>query len=95
MDVWETFCRVDNRIHVAIAKAAVNRMYEPVMRMVHDNIQHYDEAHLLRDRQFIQENDQDLCDIVAALKKRQATVVRSRMRSHVRRLNRHMKGGHP
>ncbi|HSO19279.1 MAG TPA: GntR family transcriptional regulator [Desulfosarcina sp.] len=38
---WEAFCRVDNRIHVAIARAAGNRVYEFVLRMVHDNIQRY------------------------------------------------------
>ena len=95
VDGWEAFCRTDNRIHVAIAKAAGNRVYEFVLRMVHDNIQQYYEAHPLKDRQFMQENYQDLCDIVAALKKRQATAVRSLMRSHVRRFNRYMKGGHP
>jgi DNA-binding FadR family transcriptional regulator len=65
---WEPFCQVDNRIHVAIAKAAGNRVYEFVLRMVHDNIQQYYEAHPLKDQQFMQENYQDLCDIVSALK---------------------------
>jgi len=95
VDGWEAFCRADNRIHVAIAKAAGNRVYEFVLRMVHDNIQQYYEAHPLKNRQFMQENYQDLCDIVAALKKRQATAVRSLMQSHVRRFNRYMRGDHP
>ena len=90
VDAWEPFCRVDNRIHVAIAKTAGNRVYEFVLRMVHDNIQQYYEAHPLRDPQFMQENYQDLCDIVTAIEKKQATAVRSLMQSHVRRFNRHM-----
>lgn len=94
---WEAFCRVDNQIHVAIAKAAGNRVYEFVLRMVHENIQRYYEAHPLKDPQFMQENYKDLSDIVAAVEKRQATAVRSLMRSHVRRFNRYMenRGGKP
>ncbi len=88
---WEPFCQVDNRIHVAIARAAGNRVYEFVLRMVHDNIQQYYEAHPLKGQLFMQENYQDLCDIVTALEKQQATAVRSLMQSHVRRFNRYMK----
>ena len=58
--------------------------------MVHDNIQQVYEAHPLKDPMFMQENYQDLCDIVAALEKQQATAVRSLMQSHVRRFNRYM-----
>ena len=97
IETWERFCQADNRIHVAIAKAAGNRVYEFVLRMVHDNIQQYYEAHPLRDQPFMQENYQDLCDIVAALEKQQSTAVRSLMQSHVRRFNRYMnsQGGNP
>ena len=38
----------------------------------------------------MQENYQDLCDIVTALEKQQATAVRSLMQGHVRRFNRYM-----
>jgi GntR family transcriptional repressor for pyruvate dehydrogenase complex len=90
IEAWEPFCQADNRIHVAIAKAARNRVYEFVLRMVHDNIQQYYEAHALKGQPFMQENYQDLCDIVTALEKQQATAVRSLMQSHVRRFNRYM-----
>lgn len=94
VDAWEPFCQVDKRIHVTIAKSACNRVYEFVLRMVHDNIQQYYEAHPLKDPQFMRENYQDLYDIVSALEKRQATAVRSLMQSHVRRFNRHMNNQH-
>lgn len=90
VSAWSSFCQVDNQIHVAIAKAAGNRVYEFVLRMVHDNIQQYYEAHPLRDQQFMQENYRDLSDIVAAIEKQQTTAVRSLMQSHVRRFNRYM-----
>ena len=95
VDAWALFCRVDNRIHLAIAKAAGNRVYEFVLRMVHDNIQRYYEAFPLRDQQYMQENYQDLCDIVRALEKQQVTAVRSLMQSHVRRFNRYMNSQQP
>jgi len=97
IEAWERFCQVDNRIHLAIAKAAGNRVYEFVLRMVHDNIQQYYAAHPLKDQPFMQENYQDLCDIVVALEKQQSTAVRSLMQSHVRRFNRYMnsQGGNP
>ena len=90
IDDWASFYRIDNRIHVTIARAAGNRVYAFVLRMVHDNIQQYYEAHPLKDRQFMLENYQDLRDIITALEKRQATAVRTLMQSHVRRFSRHM-----
>jgi DNA-binding FadR family transcriptional regulator len=90
VDAWASFCELDNRIHVAIAKAAGNRVYEFVMEMIHDNIQQYYELHPLKDRQFMQENYRDLRDIVTALEKKQGTAVRALMQSHVRRFNRYM-----
>lgn len=90
VDAWASFCQVDNQIHVAIAKAAGNRVYEFVLKMVHDNIQQYYELHPLKNQQFMQENYQDLRDIVTALEKKQGTAVRALMQSHVRRFNRYM-----
>lgn len=92
---WESFCQVDNRIHVAIARASGNRVYEFVLRMVHDNIQRFYELHPLKDPAFMQENYQDLCEIVGAIEKQQATAVRSLMQSHVRRFSRYMNSQQP
>ncbi len=90
VSAWEAFCRVDNNIHVAIAKASKNRVYAFVLRMVHDNIQHFYEAHPLKDRGIMEENYQDLSEIVNAMEKHKPMVVRSLMQSHVRRFNRYM-----
>ena len=92
---WAAFCRVDNQIHVTIARASGNRVYEFVLRMVHDNIQQYYEAHPLRDPQFMAENLRDLEDIIAAVEKRHATAVRTLMQSHVRRFSRYMNSQPP
>ncbi len=87
---WESFCEVDNKIHVEIANAGGNRIYAFVLRVVHDNIQLFYEDHPLRDKSIMQENYQDLCDIINAMEQQKPTVVRSMMQSHVRRFNRYM-----
>ena len=90
VDAWEKFCEVDNAIHVAIAAASGNTVYGFVLRVVHDNIQRYYEAHPLKDERILKENYDDLCEIVKALEKKQATAVKSLVQSHVRRFNRYM-----
>jgi len=87
---WEEFCEVDNAIHVAIAAASGNSVYGFVLRMVHGNIQKYYEAHPLKDEWILKENYDDLCEIVQALEKKQATAVKSLVQGHVRRFNRYM-----
>ncbi len=90
MTAWEKFCKVDNAIHVAIAAASGNSVYGFVLRMVHGNIQQYYEAHPLKDVRIMQENYDDLCEIVRALEKKEATAVKSLIQGHVRRFNRYM-----
>jgi len=85
---WEAFCEVDNAIHVAIAAASGNSVYGFVLRMVHDNIQRYYEAYPLKDERILKENYEDLSEIIQALEKKQATVVKSLVQGHVRRFNR-------
>ncbi len=75
---------------VAIAAASGNSVYGFVLRMVHGNIQKYYEAHPLKDERILKENYDDLCEIVRALEKKQATAVKSLVRGHVRRFNRYM-----
>ena len=87
---WKEFCEVDNAIHVAIAAASGNSVYGFVLRMVHGNIQKYYEAHPLKDEWILKENYDDLCEIVQALEKKQATAVKSLVQGHVRRFNRYM-----
>lgn len=87
---WEKFCGVDNAIHVAIAAASGNSVYGFVLRVVHGNIQKYYEAHPLKDERILKENYDDLCEIVQALEKKQATAVKSLVQGHVRRFNRYM-----
>jgi len=90
VDGWGPFCRVDNLIHVAIAKASGNRVYAFVLRMVHDNIQAFYEAYPLKDVAVMQENYEDLCNIVKAMEQHALTVVRALVQSHVRRFSHYM-----
>jgi len=91
---WEGFYNADTDLHIAIARASGNSVYEFVLKMVHGNIQRYYQAYPLRDEPTMQENYLDLCEIVEAIEKRQPTVVRSLVQSHVRRFNRYMLAQH-
>lgn len=92
---WEQFCIVDKQIHIAIARASQNTVYRFVLRVVHDNLEPYYEAYPLKDKRIMQENYQDLHDIIRAIAKKKATVVKTLMQSHVRRFNRHMLNSSP
>jgi DNA-binding FadR family transcriptional regulator len=92
---WEGFYDADTDLHIAIARASGNSVYEFVLKMVHGNIQRFYQAYPLRDEPTMRENYQDLCEIVDAIEKRQPTVVRSLVQSHVRRFNRYMLDQHP
>jgi len=91
VEAWGRFCEVDNEIHVAIAAASGNSVYGFVLRMVHDNIQRYYEAYPLKEARILRENYEDLQEIIQAIEKRQVTVVKSLVQSHVRRFNRYMR----
>lgn len=87
---WGAFSDMDHRIHMVIARASGNAVYQCVLQMVHGNIHSYFEAHPLKEDRILQENFRDLVDIVRAIEQRQAIAARSLMQSHVRRFNRYM-----
>jgi len=75
---WDAFIRVDNQIHMALARMARNPVYESVMQTVYDNI------HLLK------ENYQDLCEVIKAVEERQASKASLLVQGHVCKFNRLM-----
>ncbi|MBI9087064.1 MAG: FadR family transcriptional regulator [Desulfobacterales bacterium] len=90
VSAWRAFSEMDNRIHMVIARACGNAVYQCVLQMVHGNIHSYFEVHPLKDERIMQENFRDLTEIVQAIEQRQAIAARSLMQSHVRRFNRYM-----
>ena len=87
---WDAFIRVDNQIHMALARMARNPVYESVMQTVYDNIRRYFDRFLPRQEDILRENYQDLCDVIEAVEERQAEKASTLVQGHVSKFNRLM-----
>ena len=87
---WDAFLSVDKKIHQALATITGNPMYIMVHHVVHDNIQRYYDKFLPADEKRLHENFQDLCDIIDAIGRGEATEARIFAQRHVRRFNGYM-----
>ena len=87
---WDDFIRIDNQIHMALAKMARNPVYESVLRTVYDNIHRYFDRFLPREEDIIQENYRDLREIVKAVEEGRAEKASHLVQDHVSRFNRRM-----
>jgi GntR family transcriptional repressor for pyruvate dehydrogenase complex len=87
---WDAFIRIDNQIHMTLAKMAGNPVYESVLRTVYDNIHRYFDRFLPREEKIIKENYRDLRDIVKAVEEGQAEKASRLVQDHVSRFNRRM-----
>ncbi len=81
---------VDKQIHMTIAAATQNPIYQSVLASIHDNIHRYYDRFLSMDDRELSENYRDLCDLVAAIEKRDAGAARRLARGHVQRFSIHM-----
>jgi DNA-binding FadR family transcriptional regulator len=81
---------VDKQIHMTIAAATLNPIYQSVLTSIHDNIHRYYDRFLSMDDRELSENYRDLCDLVAAIEKRDANAARRLARGHVQRFSIHM-----
>ena len=87
---WEAFIRIDNQIHMTLAKMAGNPVYESVLRTVYDHIHRYFDRFLPREEEVILENYKDLKEIVKAVEERRAEKASRLVQDHVSRFNRRM-----
>jgi GntR family transcriptional repressor for pyruvate dehydrogenase complex len=87
---WDTFIRIDNQIHMTLAKMAGNPVYESVLRTVYDNINRYFDRFLPREEGVIQENYRDLREIVKAVEEGRGEKASRLVQDHVSRFNRRM-----
>lgn len=87
---WDAFIRMDNQIHMALARMARNPVYESVLQTIYDNIHRYFDRFLPREESIIRENYQDLCAIVKAVEKGDARRASMLVQDHVCRFNRRM-----
>jgi DNA-binding FadR family transcriptional regulator len=87
---WDSFIRMDNQIHMALARAARNPIYESVLQTVYDHINRYFDQFLPRDEKILKENFEDLRKILAAVKERDTAKAGLLVQEHVCRFNRLM-----
>ena len=87
---WDAFIRVDNQIHMALARMARNPVYESVMQTVYDNIHRYFDRFLPRREDILKENYQDLCQVIKAVEEKRASKASLLVQGHVCKFNRLM-----
>ena len=87
---WDSFIQADNQLHLSLARIAGNPIYESVLKTVYQNIELYFVQFLPREESLLEENFQDLCEIVSAVKSGQSAKANLLVQSHVHRFNRLM-----
>jgi len=85
------FIRVDEKLHMALARISGNVVYIFVLQTVHENIHRYYDRYLAMSDEEIRENYQDLSDIVGAVEEGRPADARAIAEGHVRRFNHYMK----
>ncbi len=90
--VWDAFVRTDERIHMALASMSGNQLFIAVLTSVYHNIHTYYENYLPWNKELLQENFNDLCNIIAAVSDRDSERARETALGHVRRFNAYMEG---
>ncbi len=87
---WTEFMRVDEKVHMFMARISGNPIYEYILRTVHDNIHIYYDRYLPWGPKELNENYDDLCQLVAAVADKNAKRAVRMAREHVRRFNSYM-----
>ena len=90
MDKWSEFVRVDEQIHMALARVARNPIYALILKTVHANIHTYYDRFLPCGKDELNENYQDLSQLVEAVAAGRVEKATDLAREHVRRFNRYM-----
>jgi len=86
----DAFINIDKQIHMTLAEVTGNPIYISVLHSVHDNIHRYYDRFLSMEKQELEENFQDLCDIIEAVENGFVEQARELARQHVKRFNRYM-----
>jgi GntR family transcriptional repressor for pyruvate dehydrogenase complex len=87
---WPDFVRVDEKLHMTLARIAENPVYAFILKTVHDNIHIYYDRFLPSGEDELNENYQDLKQIVDAVAEGHVERASELARDHVRRFNRYM-----
>jgi len=90
MEFWHDFVRVDEQVHMALARISGNPLYMFIMQSIHDNIRRYYDRFLKAGPDEFRENYEDLCAIVEAVSRKDSIEAGRLARDHVKRFNRYM-----
>ena len=90
VQMWPDFVRVDEQLHMTLARIAGNPVYAFILKTVHDNIHIYYDRFLPSGEDELNENHQDLTQIVDAVTEGHVERASELARDHVRRFNRYM-----
>lgn len=85
------FLEIDKCIHMLLAEITQNPIYISILASIHDNIHQYYDRFLSMEKSEIQENYQDLCDLVEAIRQEEPENARLLAQGHVQRFNRYMR----
>ena len=83
---WEPYVEADAHFHMMLADIADNAIYAYIQTAIHENINRYYAEFLEKDEAELKHHYQDLCNIVAAVKKGDAEEACRQMRLHLGRL---------
>lgn len=90
LEFWDDFVRVDEQVHMALARISGNPLYMFIMQTIHDNIHLYYDRFLKAGPNEFRENYDDLRAIVDAVARKDAPLAGQLAREHVRRFSRYM-----
>ncbi len=87
---WDHFVKVDEQIHMALARISGNPIYRFIIETIHDNIQRYYDTFLSGGDTELEENYRDLQQLVDAVCSKQVSEAGILAREHVRRFGTYM-----
>jgi GntR family transcriptional repressor for pyruvate dehydrogenase complex len=86
--------RLDVQLHITIAEIAGNPVFLAVLQMVHERILQGFERFSLKQKNVLEENYRDLCELVAAIGKGDSQAACDLARRHVCKFNAYLKKEH-
>ena len=87
---WADLVKVDEKLHLEIAKIAGNPLYSFVLHSIHLNIHRYFSKYLEPGKTQLEENYQDLVQMVSAIEEHNSESATRVVRDHVSRFNKYM-----
>jgi DNA-binding FadR family transcriptional regulator len=87
---WKRFVKIDEQIHIALARISRNPIHQFIVETVHDNIDRYYDKYLVVGENEMVENYRDLEALIDAIGTKQIDKASHLAQEHVRRFNRYM-----